>query len=229
MVTTQMKTDAQRLGNGKKAFDVKQVEKMIESAGGSYTAGTGIDITDDEISVDTTTIQEKLTAGTGIDITNNVISALGGESEAFTEFVYNSTERYSALYDLTNDVFLKDVFIQLGYAESVNGNALTCKGVKYYPKGTKLFDTYPDTFTMLTMTPYDNFTQNNGHLYAIIASIYLRKIFVGDANVVTGKETIIDLGTINNPSMNIVSNSHINWLYKTQSGAKYKFAIFCKN
>ena len=53
-----------------------------EGGGGTtYTAGTGIDITDDTISVDTDTIQEKLTAGTGIDITDNTISATGGGSD----------------------------------------------------------------------------------------------------------------------------------------------------
>lgn len=48
--------------------------------GGSYTAGDGIDITDNTISVDTDTIQEKLTAGTNITISDNVISATGGGS-----------------------------------------------------------------------------------------------------------------------------------------------------
>lgn len=44
--------------------------------GGSYTAGEGINITDDTISVDTTTIQKKLTAGTNVNISDqNVISA----------------------------------------------------------------------------------------------------------------------------------------------------------
>ena len=54
-------------------------EKTVSGGGGTtYTAGTGIDITGSEISVDTATIQEKLTAGTGIDITDNTISATGG-------------------------------------------------------------------------------------------------------------------------------------------------------
>lgn len=49
--------------------------------GGSYTAGEGINIADDTISVDTTTIQPKLTAGTNITISDqNVISASGGSS-----------------------------------------------------------------------------------------------------------------------------------------------------
>lgn len=55
---------------------------IAEGGGGgggtTYTAGDGIDITNDTISVDTDTIQEKLTAGTGIDITDNTISATGG-------------------------------------------------------------------------------------------------------------------------------------------------------
>lgn len=40
----------------------------------TYTEGTGIDITNNEVSVDTTVIQEKLSAGTGISITGNTIS-----------------------------------------------------------------------------------------------------------------------------------------------------------
>ena len=52
-------------------------EKTVSGGGGgggSYSAGDGIDITNNTISVDTDTIQEKLTASTGIDITNNTIS-----------------------------------------------------------------------------------------------------------------------------------------------------------
>lgn len=52
--------------------------KALGGGGGggtSYTAGTGIDITDDTISVDTETIQEKLTAGSNVTISDNTISA----------------------------------------------------------------------------------------------------------------------------------------------------------
>ena len=60
--------------------------KALGGGGGtSYTAGTGIDIENDTISVDTDTIQEKLTAGTGIDITDNTISATGGGGSVFTK------------------------------------------------------------------------------------------------------------------------------------------------
>ena len=50
--------------------------------GSSYTAGDGIDITNNTISVDTDAIQPKLTAGTNITIdANNVISAGAGGSD----------------------------------------------------------------------------------------------------------------------------------------------------
>lgn len=60
------------------------IAKKGGGGGTSYTAGDGIDITDDTISVDTDTIQEKLTAGTGINITNNTISATGGGGTTYT-------------------------------------------------------------------------------------------------------------------------------------------------
>lgn len=60
-------------------YKTQWYEKTATGGGGtSYTAGDGIDITDNEISVDTTVIQPLLTAGTGIDITDNTISATGG-------------------------------------------------------------------------------------------------------------------------------------------------------
>lgn len=52
--------------------------------GGSYTAGDGITIASDEISVNDT-IQRKLTAGSNITIdANNVISSTGGGGETYT-------------------------------------------------------------------------------------------------------------------------------------------------
>lgn len=57
----------------------KQGTKTIISADvPEYTEGTGIDIQNDTISVDTSVIQEKLVAGQNITIRGNVISASGG-------------------------------------------------------------------------------------------------------------------------------------------------------
>lgn len=52
--------------------------------GTTYTAGDGIDITDDTISVDTTTIQPKLTAGSNVTISDNTISATDTTYNNFT-------------------------------------------------------------------------------------------------------------------------------------------------
>lgn len=70
--------------------------KALGGGGGgtTYTAGDGIDITDDTISVDTDTIQEKLTAGTGIDITDNTISATGGGGGGGIKFLSASDFNY---------------------------------------------------------------------------------------------------------------------------------------
>lgn len=61
-------------------------EKTSSGGGGTtYTAGEGIDIEGTEISVDTSTIQEKLTAGANISIDeNNEISATDTTYSAFT-------------------------------------------------------------------------------------------------------------------------------------------------
>lgn len=68
-------------------------EKTVSGGGGtSYTAGDGITIADDTISVDTTTIQPKLTAGSNITISDeNVISASasGGNIKTLTTADYN--------------------------------------------------------------------------------------------------------------------------------------------
>lgn len=69
-------------------------ERTAAGGGGgtSYTAGDGIDITDDTISVDTETIQPKLTAGTNITISeDNVISAEGGSSVNVVQSMGTST------------------------------------------------------------------------------------------------------------------------------------------
>lgn len=58
--------------------------------GSSYTAGDGIEIENNIISVDTETIQPKLTAGTNITIDeNNVISAEGGGATLLTSDDYD--------------------------------------------------------------------------------------------------------------------------------------------
>ena len=74
--------------------------------GGSYDAGTGIEIADNTISVDTDTIQPKLTAGTGIDITDNTISATGGGGDiTVVQTTGNSTTDVMSQNATTSMVF----------------------------------------------------------------------------------------------------------------------------
>ena len=80
-------------------------EKTATGGGASYTAGEGIDITDNEISVDTETIQPKLTAGTNITIDeDNVISAEAG-GPTVVQTVGSSTTDVMSQNATTNMVF----------------------------------------------------------------------------------------------------------------------------
>ena len=156
MTTNARKTDAQRLGNGKKAFNVKQVEKIVEEGSIEYTAGAGISISSEnaisvdtatiqpkmsagsgisisaqnEISVDTTTIQEKLTAGTGITIADNVISASGG-SDGYTLYDSITWSNIIKKDDNNNWYVTKDCVIVLRDNHNFNYNITLHKGVLY--------------------------------------------------------------------------------------------------
>lgn len=69
------------------AFDIATFDIGTGGSGGgeTYTEGYGIDINNNQISVDTAIIQEKLTAGEGISITNGVISVNydNGDTEVY--------------------------------------------------------------------------------------------------------------------------------------------------
>lgn len=91
--------------------------KTISATDTTYTAGSGLDLTGTEFSVDTTTIQEKLTAGTNVQISNqNVISATdttytagngltlsGTEFSADNSVVAFKSDLPTKTSDLTND------------------------------------------------------------------------------------------------------------------------------
>lgn len=58
---------------------VYRLDSVLGQGGGTtYTEGFGINIANDEISVDTNEVQKKLTAGSNISIINDVISSTGG-------------------------------------------------------------------------------------------------------------------------------------------------------
>lgn len=70
MVSDARKTDAQRFGNGKKGFSVKQVKDILSEIPTTEEMETALE-----------TKQDVLTAGDNITITDNVISASGGTVE----------------------------------------------------------------------------------------------------------------------------------------------------
>ena len=85
--------------------------------GSSYTAGDGIDITNNEISVDTETIQPKLTAGTNITIDgDNVISAEGGGP------IVVQTTGTSTTDVMSQDATTKMVFSDTGNRVKIGNN-----------------------------------------------------------------------------------------------------------
>lgn len=108
-------------------------EKEVSGGGGgtTYTAGDGIDITDDTISVDTTTIQPKLTAGAGIDITDNTISATGGSGPTVVQTTGTSTADVMSQNAVSSMVFNdpeNGARVQIGNSASSTANSTTAVG-----------------------------------------------------------------------------------------------------
>jgi hypothetical protein len=107
-------------------------EKTVSGGGGggSYTAGDGIDITNNTISVDTDTIQEKLTAGTGIDITGNTISATGGSGPTVVQTMGASTTDVMSQNATTSMIYTDVGFekVRIGKNASANGSVSVAIG-----------------------------------------------------------------------------------------------------
>lgn len=113
-------------------YKTQWYEKVVDGGGSSYTAGDGIDISNNEISVDTTTIQPKLTAGTNITIdADNVISA-EGSTETFgyrklttDDYNWNKTTNTTenpdciALWLLPSGVYYGPSYAELGGTSKV--------------------------------------------------------------------------------------------------------------
>lgn len=67
-------------------------QNVISATGTTYVAGEGLDLTGNEFSVDTTTIQEKLTPGDNVSISGNEISATDTTYTAGTGLDLTGTE-----------------------------------------------------------------------------------------------------------------------------------------
>lgn len=100
-------------------------KKPLGGSGGggtTYTAGNGIDITDDTISVDTDVIQEKLTAGENITIEDGTISASGGGS---------SVNVVQTIGTSTTDVMSQDASTKLITQDATNQNSVSIISTQY--------------------------------------------------------------------------------------------------
>lgn len=130
-------------------------EKTATGGGGtSYTAGDGIDITNNEISVDTETIQPKLTAGTNITIDeNNVISAEGGgatvvqttgtsttdvmSQKAVTDMVFKDGASETKVAIGKNSINVGNYGVAIGsYAHAIGTLSVAIGGADYSYNGT---------------------------------------------------------------------------------------------
>lgn len=103
-------------------------ERTADGGGGaSYTAGDGIDITNNEISVDTETIQPKLTAGTNITIDeDNVISAEGGGATVVQTIGQSTT-------DVMSQKAVTDTIFKNGNSQQIQiGTNANYAGASYY-------------------------------------------------------------------------------------------------
>lgn len=166
-------------------------EKTVSGGGGtSYTAGTGIDITGNEISVDTDTIQPKLTAGTGIDITDNTISATGGGGGGVTEL---TSDDYNFPVDNPTSVNLS--LLPYGIYHANNGvKVIVAQGQNTLSSSSTYIVGEPSTSTPNTIAIYRISNYTTGiTMYEVNTSNLLvtTKRVLTDGNVVqtTGAST----------------------------------------
>lgn len=147
-------------------------EKEVSGGGGgtTYTAGDGIDITDDTISVDTTVIQEKLTAGTGIDITDNTISATGGGIKVLTSSDYNFPESNPdgiSLWTLEEGEYLLDGTLKIYTTQGGSKSWYNGSYINILIKGkvSLHYDADSDRWSNIYMTTSGSYFNENKFMY----------------------------------------------------------------
>ena len=160
-------------------------EKTVSGGGGgggtTYTAGEGIDITDDTISVDTDTIQEKLTAGTGIDITGNTISATGGSGPTVVQTTGQSTTDVMSQNAVTSMVFADPSTthnVQIGSLSAAGtGDAGVAVGFRSASGGERV------------AIGRSADASASGALFSVALGSYAKTSRTGEVNISTGNNT----------------------------------------
>lgn len=167
--------------------------KPLGGGGATYTAGEGIDIEDNTISVDTDTIQSKLTAGDNITISDDTIAATDTTYTAGTN-VSISEENVISATDTTYSAFTGTDGQTAGTAGLVPAPATT--DADKYLKSDGTWGTFsgggPTVVQSLGVSQTDVMSQN-----AVTSMIYAdpanrRQIRIGDAS--TGDNNAIAIG-----------------------------------
>lgn len=165
-----------------------EVDDLLDDKQNVLTAGTGISITNDVISVtnafDPTQYytktatdgllddkQDVLTAGTGIDITNNVISVTGGSGGSDWEVVTTTDWRTGIVNvqtDLNAITFLKDCCICTISSNASSEVVFIPKGSKFYANNYIIFRKLMNIATSGSSLTFVSFT----HFSAILSDIF---------------------------------------------------------
>ena len=125
--------------------------KPLGGGGATYTAGEGIDIEDNTISVDTDTIQSKLTAGDNITISDGTIAATDTTYTAGTNVSISEENVISA----TNTTYTAGTNVSISDANVISATDTT------YTAGTNVSISDANVISA-TDTTYSNFVGTNG-------------------------------------------------------------------
>lgn len=198
-------------------------EKEVSGGGGgtTYTAGDGIDITDDTISVDTTTIQPKLTAGKGIGITENIIWATGGVDVEYVDLTLTGTSPQGLA--VTASKYMDEVLDLADGDTRVIFRITLPSGTGYPTSGTyelPLFN-YEDNDKALAMTV----VSFGGTIYSIIFGYDLSGIVGDHTNVGNITIEVIPTGGSGSP-IHTLTSADFNWDSTGQGGTPNAIATW---
>lgn len=193
---------------GKRMVKENLIAQIGQGGGTEYTAGTGIDITEDVISVDTTTIQPKLSAGDGINIseadtitvdTTTIQEKLtAGDNITIAEGVISATDTtYTAGTGI--DITANAISVSSGV---LSGVLPTYGNTELVPTTEAEFNAWLDRLPILNTSdaPEENIGDGKGDYF------FIQGAFLIKPQGATDDKSTWYIGTTNNSS-NITSNN----------------------
>lgn len=122
--------------------NISIVDDTISAVDTTYTAGSGLSLSDTEFSVDTSVIQEKLTAGSNISIdANNEISAVD------TTYTAGSGLNLSGTEFSVDTTTIQPILTFDGTPTANSTNPVTSEGIKTYVDEAPAFKPFPASVT----------------------------------------------------------------------------------